>query len=64
MIVDVALHFALDMSGAATFACIMGRCNNPKHQHGSFVGWVGRHPWVTQSLAAVVIAYTAVRLIG
>jgi len=64
MVADVALHWALDMAGAGTFACIMGRCRNPEHNHGAVSRWIGAHPWVTQSIAAVVRAYVTVRSIG
>lgn len=64
MLADVALHYALDMSGALTFACIMGRCRNPEHNHGAVSRWIGAHPWWTQSFAALVLAYVTVRIIG
>ena len=64
MLADVALHFVLDMSGAVSLACLLKVCNNPLHNHGRLVTWVGNHVWVTQSLLALVVAYFTVRLIG
>lgn len=64
MIADVAIHMALEMGGAITFACIMGRCRNPEHSHGVVLRWIGRNPWKAQCVAAFVMAYATVRLIG
>lgn len=64
MLADVALHWALDMTGAGTMWCLYRGCNNPAHQHRPFVAMLGRNPWIFQSVFALIIAYVTVRLVG
>ena len=61
MLADIALHFALDMSGAATLWCILRGCSNPDHQHRAVVRFMGRHPWLMQCPFALLLAYSTVR---
>lgn len=64
MLADIALHFALDMSGAASFACLVRGCRNPEHQHNAVVRWVAGHVWLVQAAVALVLAYVTVSMIG
>jgi len=61
---EYAVHVGLDMTGAITFACIMGACKNPTHNHGRVLGYIGSHPWQAQMVAAVIIGVIAVHTIG
>ena len=61
---EYAVHIGLDMTGAVTFACIMGVCKNPAHNHGGILKYIGKHPWQAQMVAAVIIGVTAVHTIG
>lgn len=61
---DVLFHWLIDMSGAATFACILKGCSNSEHKHTRAIRWIANHKWITQSLVALVIAIITVRMIG
>lgn len=64
MVADLALHWLLDMSGAASLACIYGACKDPDHNHPSWVTWVSRNPWKVQSAVALLVAYVTIKLVG
>lgn len=61
---DIALHFALEMGGAATWACIARGCADTSHRHSKLVSWLARHRWVAQSIAALAMAWLTVELVG
>lgn len=52
MIVDVALHFALELSGQGVWLCIRGRCTHRSHR---IIG---------DTFLLALIAFTTVHLIG
>lgn len=64
MIADIAMHWALDMSGAITMVCILRGCKNPAHQHRPIIRWMGHNPWLAQCVFALLIAYLTVRMVG
>ena len=64
MLADIALHWVLDMAGAGTMWCLLRGCRNPEHQHRPLVRWLGRRPWMLQSVFALLIAYVTVRAVG
>ena len=51
---SILIHFGLDMGGAVTFACLVGKCN---HKHR----W---SPWIFQILSAIIMAIVTVRIVG
>lgn len=64
MLSSYVLHWCLDMSGAVSLACILRGCQNPRHQHRWITRWLIAHPWLTQSLIAVVMAIATVHAVG
>lgn len=64
LLFEYAVHIGLDMVGAVTFACIMGACRNPDHNHGRVLGYIGQHPWQAQWVAAIIVGIIAVNTIG
>lgn len=61
---DIALHWALDMSGAVTFACLAKGCTNPAHKHSRLLKPLVSRPWVTQAITALIVAMVTVRIVG
>lgn len=64
MLLDVALHMGLDLTGAVTFACLVKGCSDPAHQHNRFVSWVGRNRWPIQLVLAFIVAVLTVKWVG
>ena len=57
-------HIGIDMIGAVSLSCILGVCNNPNHNHGKILTWIGNNPWKAQWVSAVIIAIITVNAIG
>jgi hypothetical protein len=64
MLIDLAVHWGIDMTGAASLACIYGACKNPTHNHPAWLTWIANNPWKVQSVIALGVAFITLRLVG
>lgn len=64
MLIDLAVHWGIDMTGALSLACIYGACKDPSHNHPKWLTWVAQNPWKVQSAIALVVAFITLQIVG